>query len=108
MERAATRAQRTSAGLDRYDGRSGDGRARCSKTEITSLDWTQLLQPLRVEGEIWEETAPEEQRDAVDQGTPAELFSVDLPEANERALRRIRCEHWVRSGTFQLSRSPTR
>jgi hypothetical protein len=49
-----------------------------------------------VEGESWEETEPEEERDTVDEGTPAELLSVDLPEVNERALGRIQRKHSVR------------
>jgi hypothetical protein len=56
-----------------------------SETEMAPLDWTQPLQPLRVEGESWEETEPEEERDALDEGAPEEPFSAEVSEAVERA-----------------------
>jgi hypothetical protein len=55
-----------------------------SETEMKPADWAQPLQPLAVEGEAWEEPEPEEERDVLDEGAPAEPFSADVPEAAER------------------------
>lgn len=56
-----------------------------SETEMTPPDWAQPLQPLRVEGESWENAEPEEERDALAEGTPVEPFSADVPKADERS-----------------------
>lgn len=55
-----------------------------SETEMKSADWTRPLQPLRVEGEAWEDIEPEEERDALGEGAPAEPFSAEVAEAGER------------------------
>jgi hypothetical protein len=55
-----------------------------SETEMTAKDWNEPLQPLRTEGESWEDTAAEEERDALGEGTPAEPLVADVPEAEER------------------------
>jgi hypothetical protein len=56
-----------------------------SETEMAPADFTQPLQPVRVEGESWEETEPEEERDPLGEGTPEEPFSADIPDVDERA-----------------------
>jgi Family of unknown function (DUF6763) len=55
-----------------------------TETDMAPADWARPLQPLRVEGESWEETEPEEERDALGEGTPAEPLSAEVPETNER------------------------
>lgn len=55
-----------------------------SETGMARGDWTQPLQPVKTESESWEETEPEEDRDALGEGEPAEPFSAEVPEANER------------------------
>ncbi len=57
-----------------------------SETEMVPADFTQLLQPVRVEGESWEEEAePEEERDPLGEGAPEEPFTADVSEADKRA-----------------------
>jgi hypothetical protein len=56
-----------------------------SDTEMAPSDWTQPLLPLRVAGESWENTVPDEERDPLGEGAPQESFSADTPEADERA-----------------------
>ena len=56
-----------------------------SETAMHASDWSVPLQSLKVERESWEETDPREDRDALGEGAPVELFSADLPEVNERA-----------------------
>lgn len=55
-----------------------------SDTEMRSGDWVQPLQPLPPPGEAWEDAEPEEERDPLGEGAPAEPFSEDTPEAGER------------------------
>jgi hypothetical protein len=55
-----------------------------SATEMKPTDWTQPLEPLKIAGEAWEDSEPEEERDALGEGVPVEPFSADLPEARER------------------------
>jgi len=55
-----------------------------SETGMAPAEWAQPPQPLRVEGESWEEVEPEEERDALGEGTPEEPFSAEIPEANKR------------------------
>ena len=55
-----------------------------SETEMKPTDWTQPLEPLKVGGETWEEVVPEEERDVLDEGVPAESFSADVAEAQRR------------------------
>lgn len=56
-----------------------------SDTGMAPTDWAQPLQPVKTEGESWEETEPEEERDALGEGTPSEPFSTELPDADERS-----------------------
>ncbi len=56
-----------------------------SETDMKPADWSQPLQPVRTERESWEEAEPEEERDVLGEGTPAEPFSADIPEANRRS-----------------------
>ncbi len=56
-----------------------------TETEMAPVDWAQSAQPVRAEGEAWEETEPQEERDATGEGTPVEPFSAEVPEAKERA-----------------------
>ena len=55
-----------------------------SETGMTAADWNEPLQALQVEGESWEETEPEEERDVLGEGAPEEPFTEDTPEAGER------------------------
>jgi len=55
-----------------------------SETAMSPGDWTQELRPFRVEGEPWEDSRPEEERDAFGAGSPREALSADVPEADER------------------------
>jgi hypothetical protein len=55
------------------------------ETDMKAVDWTQPLEPLKVEGEAWEEPEPEEERDALGEGRPAEPFSAEIAEADEQA-----------------------
>ena len=54
-----------------------------SETDMSPADWEELLQPLHAQGESWEETQPEEERDALGEGVPEEPFVVELPEAED-------------------------
>lgn len=54
-----------------------------SETAMTAADWKQPLQPLRTESEPWQDAAPEDERDALGEGSPSEPLSTDLPEADE-------------------------
>ena len=53
-----------------------------SDTEMAPMDSTQLL---KAEGRSLEDTEPEEERDALGEGAPAEPFSAEVPEAAERS-----------------------
>jgi hypothetical protein len=55
-----------------------------SETDMTEAEWQEPLQPLRVAEEAWEDTEPEDERDALGEGLPAEPFTADIPEAEER------------------------
>jgi hypothetical protein len=55
-----------------------------SETEMAPVDFTQPLQPVRVERENWEDSEPEEERDPLGEGTPEEPFTADLPEADRQ------------------------
>jgi hypothetical protein len=54
-----------------------------SETDMSTSDWEDLLQPLQAKGEGWEETQPEDERDALGEGVPAEPFVAELPEAED-------------------------
>jgi uncharacterized protein DUF6763 len=54
-------------------------------TEMKASDWTRPLQPMRLDGEAWEEASPEDERDPLGAGVPAEAFSAELAETAERA-----------------------
>jgi len=56
-----------------------------SETEMAPGDFTQLLEPARVEGGSWEEAEPEEERDPLGEGGPEEPFTADVPEADKWA-----------------------
>lgn len=56
-----------------------------SETEMKPADWVQALQPPGAEGEAWEASEPEEERDPLDEVTPAEPLTAEVPEAAERA-----------------------
>ena len=57
-----------------------------SETDMAPQDWSEPLQPVRKEGgEAWEETEPEEDRDALGEGVPEEPFATELPEAKDQA-----------------------
>jgi len=56
-----------------------------SDTDMKRADWTQPLQPLKVEREAWEDPESEEEQDALGEGVPAESFSAEVPEADDRA-----------------------
>ncbi len=56
-----------------------------SETDMTEAEWQAPLQPLRVEKESWEDAAPDDERDALGEGRPAEPFAADVTEAAERA-----------------------
>jgi hypothetical protein len=49
-----------------------------SETDMTTRDWTQPLQPVATAAEAWEEPEPEEDRDALGEGTPAEPLASDV------------------------------
>ncbi|HVN43839.1 MAG TPA: DUF6763 family protein [Steroidobacteraceae bacterium] len=55
-----------------------------SESDMTAADWQEIVQPLKVPEETWEDTEPEEERDALGEGQPAEPFAMDVPEAEER------------------------
>ena len=48
-----------------------------TETEMAQADWQETLQPLKVQEESWEDTEPEEERDALGDGRPAEPFAVE-------------------------------
>jgi len=52
-------------------------------TEMKPREWSEPLQTVKVQGEPWEETVAEEERDALGEGASPEPFIVDLPEADE-------------------------
>ncbi len=54
-----------------------------SETDMTEADWEELLQPLRAQEEGWEDTQPEDERDPLGEGRPAELFTAETAEAQE-------------------------
>jgi Family of unknown function (DUF6763) len=54
-----------------------------SETDMTEADWEELLQPLRAQEEGWEDTEPEEERDPLGEGRPAEPFIAETAEAQE-------------------------
>lgn len=54
-----------------------------SETAMAAADWTRPLQPLKTESEPWEDAEPEDERDALGEGSPSEPLSADLPEADE-------------------------
>jgi hypothetical protein len=55
-----------------------------SETAMTTADWKSPLQPLRTEGEAWEDAVADDERDALGEGTPTEEISSDLPETDEK------------------------
>ena len=52
-----------------------------SETDMTEADWEEALQPLRAQEEGWEDTAPEDERDPLGEGRPAEPFTAETAEA---------------------------
>jgi hypothetical protein len=56
-----------------------------SDTEMKPFDWVQPLQLLKVNRESWEDSEPEEERDALTEGAPAEPFCEDIAAVRERA-----------------------
>ena len=55
-----------------------------SETAMTTGDWAQPLQPIAMAAEAWEAPEPEEDRDALGEGAPAEPLAADLEEGPER------------------------
>jgi hypothetical protein len=57
-----------------------------SETDMRPSDWTQPLQPTKVEPESGEDTEPlpEAGREDEDEGGPVEPYSAEIPEADER------------------------
>jgi hypothetical protein len=55
-----------------------------SETDMAPSDFTQPLEPVRVQGESWEDAEPEEERDPLGEGAPEEPFTTDVPEAEKR------------------------
>jgi len=49
-----------------------------SETGMTTGDWAQPLRPIAMTAEAWEEPEPEEDRDALGEGTPAEPLAADV------------------------------
>ncbi len=60
------------------------------QTDMAPADWAKALQSLKVQGESWDETEPEEEQDPLGEGVPAELFAGDVPQGEERAGRHER------------------
>jgi hypothetical protein len=54
-----------------------------SETDMAPTNWTEALQPVKVQGESWEDAEPEEERDPLGEGVPAEPFTAETPEAEE-------------------------
>jgi hypothetical protein len=54
-----------------------------SETDMTEADWEEALEPLRAQEEGWEDTEPEDERDPLGEGRPAEPFTAETPEAQE-------------------------
>ena len=58
-----------------------------SETDMRGEDWTEPLQTVRPEAEreeSWQDTTPEEERDAEGEGAPVEEFALENPLAAER------------------------
>jgi hypothetical protein len=49
-----------------------------SETDMTTGDWAQPLRPIALAAEAWEEPTPEDDRDALGEGTPAEPLAADV------------------------------
>jgi len=58
-----------------------------SETDMTEADWEQLLQPVKTQEEGWEDTEPEEERDPLGEGRPAEAFIAETAEAQQQCTR---------------------
>ncbi len=56
-----------------------------SETDMTEADWEEPLQPLRAQEEGWEDAEPEDERDPLGEGQPAEAFAAEVREAQEWA-----------------------
>ena len=54
-----------------------------SETDMTDADWQQELEPLKVQQEGWEDTEPEDERDPLGEGLPAEPFAEETAEAQQ-------------------------
>ncbi len=52
-----------------------------SETEMRAVDWAEALQPFQPQEEAWEDTTPEEERDAEGEGTMVEELTVDSPDS---------------------------
>jgi hypothetical protein len=48
-----------------------------SETDMTTGDWARPLQPVAMAAEAWEAPEPEEDRDALGEGTPGEPLAAD-------------------------------
>jgi hypothetical protein len=53
-----------------------------SETDMTSGDWARPLQPISMAAEAWQAPEPEEDRDALGEGTPAEPLAADVEDAS--------------------------
>jgi hypothetical protein len=49
-----------------------------SETDMTTGDWAQPLQPVAMAAEAWEAPEPEDDRDALGEGEPAEPLAADV------------------------------
>lgn len=49
-----------------------------TETDMTTGDWARPLQPLSMTAEAWEAPEPEEDRDALAEGAPAEPLAADV------------------------------
>ena len=48
-----------------------------SDTEMSAADWTRALEQLRTEGESWQDTGDEDERDPLGDGTPVEAYIAE-------------------------------
>ena len=55
-----------------------------TETAMNEHDWSDLREGLRAQGESWQDTEPEDERDPLGDGSPVEPYTVD--EAAARAV----------------------
>lgn len=55
-----------------------------SETAMSEADWSEPLTALRSELESWQDTVPEDERDPLDDGVPAEAYLAEVPAARAR------------------------